>query len=177
MPAIIGRCRKEKESRAISLRSRPGAACSKRRAATSATTSKYSHHSAAEMKTPTTAATTLPVVRPASAPMPMATIDSPSAMMMIRPWRSAKCSGSSFHPSAPNSAGPPMSSRRASSHSPPCSAPSVNDAPAMIPTPSAVLMARLVTDFRRPGSPRDAMANSTMCAIRTTARPPANSRP
>ena len=177
MPAIIGRCRKEKESRAISLRSRPGAACSSRRAATSATTSKYSHHSAAEMNTPTTAATTLPVTSPSSAPTPIATIDSPSAMMMMRPWRSAKCSGSSFQPSAPNSAGPPMSSARASSQSPPCTQPSVNDATAMMPTPSAVLIASPVTDVRNPGSPREARPNRTMWAIRTTARPPANSSP
>ena len=47
MPATIGKCRYEKESRAISLRSRPGAAFDRRRSATRATTSKYSHHSAA----------------------------------------------------------------------------------------------------------------------------------
>ena len=64
-----------------------------------------------------TAATTPPASSPASAPIPIATIDSPSAMMTISPWRSAKCSGSSFQPSAPKSAGPPMSSRSARSQS------------------------------------------------------------
>ena len=40
MPATIGKWRYEKESRASSLRSRPGAALWSRRSATSATTSK-----------------------------------------------------------------------------------------------------------------------------------------
>ena len=34
-----------------------------------------------------------PASRPRSAPTPSATIDSPSAMITMRPWRSAKCSG------------------------------------------------------------------------------------
>ena len=140
--------------------------------------SKYSHHSAAEMPTPSTAATTPPTSSPASAPIPIATIDSPSATMTMSPWRSAKCSGSSFQPSAPKSAGPPISSSdREEPRAPPCSAPSVNEAAAMSPTPSAVLIARPVTDERSSGSSRDAMRNRTMCAMRTTARPPANSSP
>ena len=38
---------------------------------------------------------------------PSATIDSPSAMMMISPWRSAKCPGCSSQPSTPVSSSPP----------------------------------------------------------------------
>ncbi len=47
-----------------------------------------------------------PAVRLVSAPAPIATIDSPRAMMMIRPWRSAKWPGTSFQPSDPNRYGP-----------------------------------------------------------------------
>ena len=48
---------------------------------------------------PITAAAEIPNVSVSSAPTPIATIDSPRAMMMIRPWRSAKCSGTSRQPS------------------------------------------------------------------------------
>ena len=41
------------------------------------------------------------------APTPSETIDSPSAMMTISPWRSAKCAGSTRQPSTPRSASPP----------------------------------------------------------------------
>ena len=66
------------------------------------------------MAMPTHAATTTPVVTPASAPTPIATIDSPSAMITIRPWRSAKWPGSSRQPAGSMSSGPPMSSVSAS---------------------------------------------------------------
>ena len=49
---------------------------------------------------------TIPASTFASAPTPIATIDSPSAMMMISPWRSAKWCGASFQPSAPKKYGP-----------------------------------------------------------------------
>jgi hypothetical protein len=169
MPATIGRCRNVKASRAISLRSRPGCAWRSRRSATIATTSKYSHHSAAEMNIPRTAATTPPASTPCSAPMPIATIDSPSAMMMIKPYRSAKCAGSSFQPSAPNTSGTPMSNASARTQRPPCSVPSVNEAAAMMPTPTAVPTASPLTDRRSAASSREAMVKSTMCAPRTTA--------
>jgi len=42
------------------LRSRPGAASVSRCSATGATTSKYSHHSAAAITTPSAAAATMP---------------------------------------------------------------------------------------------------------------------
>ena len=42
-----------------------------------------------------------PQVSAPAAPTPIATIDSPRAMMMIRPWRSAKWPGTSFQPSEP----------------------------------------------------------------------------
>ena len=168
MPATIGRCRKENESRAIVLRSRPSLALARRRAATSATTSKYSHHCAAATPMPSTAAATTPASTSAPAPTPMATIDSPRAMMMISPWRSAKCSGTSFQPSWPISSGPPKSSASASAHSPPCSVPSVNAAATSRPTPTLVLPASPQTDLRSAGRSKLAMMNSAMCAARTT---------
>ena len=53
--------------------------------------------------------------------------------MTISAWRSAKWCGASFQPSAPKKYGPPMSSASASAHSPPCSAPSANEAPTSRP--------------------------------------------
>jgi hypothetical protein len=63
----------------------PGAVARIRCSATSATTSRYAHHTAAEMSTPSRAPTIrAPRSRP-SAPTPMATIDSPSAMRTMTP--------------------------------------------------------------------------------------------
>ena len=99
-PAPAARCRPpsgsggRSRSRARSRSARgPRRRFDRRRSATSATTSKYSHHSAAATATPSTAAATTPASTPASAPTPIATIDSPRAMITIRPWRSAKCAG------------------------------------------------------------------------------------
>ena len=80
------------------------------------------------MATPITAATITPASTPWSAPTPMATIDSPRAMMMISPCRSAKCSGTSRQPSEPNTYGSATSRRRAVAHSAPCTQPSKNEA-------------------------------------------------
>ncbi len=102
-----------------------------------------------------------------AAPAPMATIDSPRAMMMISPWRSAKWAGTSFQPSAPKKYGPAMSRVRASAHRAPWSAPSVNAAATRIPTPTAVLPARPITDERRLASSSLATTNSTICPTRT----------
>jgi hypothetical protein len=56
-----------------------------------AMTSKYAHQSEATTTTPRTAAEMMPAVseKPA-APTPSAMIDSPSAMMTMSPYRSAK---------------------------------------------------------------------------------------
>ena len=62
-----------------------------------------------------------------------------------------------------------MSSASASTHSPACSQSSANEAPTRIPVPSAVLMARPLTDVRSPGSSRLAMMKSAIWASRTTA--------
>ncbi len=62
---------------------------------------------------PSTEATTTPVSIDAFAPTPIATTDSPSAMITIAPWRSAKWPGTSFQPSWPNRNGPPASSSNA----------------------------------------------------------------
>ncbi len=67
-----------------------------------AVTSKYAHHSAAAIAMPSTAATTTLGAITALEPAPITTIDSPSAMITIAPWRSAKWPGTSFQPSAPN---------------------------------------------------------------------------
>lgn len=73
-----------------------------------ATKSKYAHHIALAIAMPSSAA----VIRPASsfrppAPTPSATIDSPSAMMTISPWRSAKCLAATRQPSTPRTISPP----------------------------------------------------------------------
>ncbi len=48
---------------------------------------------------PRTAAATMPgVSETPAAPMPIATIDSPRAMITMRPWRSAKCAGETRKP-------------------------------------------------------------------------------
>ena len=60
---------------------------------------------------PSVAAATTPRSTTALDPTPIATIDSPSAMITIKPWRSAKCPGMSCQPSEPKRSGPPMSSR------------------------------------------------------------------
>jgi hypothetical protein len=46
----------------------------------------------------TAAATMLGVSDTPAAPMPIATIDSPRAMLTMRPWRSAKCAGDTRQP-------------------------------------------------------------------------------
>jgi hypothetical protein len=91
---------------------------------------------------PITAAATMPTSTSLSAPIPMATIDSPSAMMTIRPWRSAKWCGTSRHPSAPKKYCGAASSTRASAQNANCSVPSANDASTSSVVPSAVLTAR-----------------------------------
>ena len=124
---------------------------------------------AAARAIPATAAARTPAVMPASAPMPMATIDSPRAMITINPCRSAKWPGTSRQPSAPNSSGPAMSRARASAHSAPCQAPSAAEAAASRPTPTAVLPPRPTsTERRRRASSRLATQNRPMCATRTT---------
>ena len=131
--------------------------------------SKYSHHSAAAIAIPMHAATTTPVVTPCSAPTPIATIDSPSAMITISPWRSAKWPGSSRHPPGSITSGPAMSNPSAAAHSRPWSRPSANDAPTSSPVPSAVLASRPQTARRNPGSSRLAIRNRPICANRTSA--------
>ena len=108
MPATIGRCRKVYESRAIAARSRPTALVNRCSAAI-ATTSKYSHHSAIATLMPSTEATMMghEIGRP-STPTPIETTDSPSAMMMISPCRSAKWAGDgTTQPLVPASSTPP----------------------------------------------------------------------
>ena len=55
------------------------------RSATSATTSKYAHQSAAATAMPRTAAVITPASSSPRAPTPIAMIDSPRAMMMMSP--------------------------------------------------------------------------------------------
>ena len=95
------------------VRSRPrrrwtaGAPRPARRRRSTATTSRPRRRS------PSTAAATTPASTPASAPTPIATIDSPSAMITIRPWRSAKWRGHrASSPRRRRSTGPAMSSSR-----------------------------------------------------------------
>jgi hypothetical protein len=117
---------------------------------------------------PSTAAVATPAVTPVtSAPTPIATIDSPSAMITINPWRSAKCSGISRQPLESITSGPPTSSTSAVAHSAPCSPPSANDAAVSRPTPIAVEIARPMAECRRPGSSRPAITSRATCMPRT----------
>ncbi len=74
-----------------------------------ATTSKYIHHRAAATATPSTDAATIgQEIGRAATPMPIETSDSPRAMMMIRPCRSAQWAAEkTCHPSAPMAMMPP----------------------------------------------------------------------
>ncbi len=96
-------------------------------------------------------------------------------MITTAPWRSAKCPGTSFQPSWPNTNGPPMSSSSAAPHTPTRSAPLVAAATNSSPAPTAVLAARPSTDWRSARSSRLASMNRKMCAARTTAYAQANS--
>ena len=84
--------------------------------AASAATSKYAHQNAHATAMPRTAAAMTPPSTPASAPTPIATIDSPSATMMMRPWRSAKWPATSRQPLVSMNSGPAMSSTSAAAH-------------------------------------------------------------
>ena len=119
----------------------------------------------------------MPTVTSPVMPAPIATIDSPSAMMMISPNRSAKCSGTRRQPPDQNRYGRPKSRTTARTQSPACTAPSNADAAASRATAIAVLPARPVTELRRSGSSGLAIQNSAMCAIRTTAYAAAKVRP
>jgi len=62
-------------------------------------TSKYAHHSAAMVTIPRTAAEVMPgVTETPRLPTPIAMIDSPSAIMTMSPWRSAKWAGETRQP-------------------------------------------------------------------------------
>jgi hypothetical protein len=70
-------------------------------------TSKYAHQSAAITASPrSAAATTSEIAVTPAAPSPIATIDSPSAMITISPYRSAKCAGEIRHPTPRSINGP-----------------------------------------------------------------------
>ena len=79
----------------------PRAAGDARRSARSAATavkSKYAHHSAATPANATTTESAYVASRSSSdVPIPIATIDSPSAMITISAKRSAKCDGETRH--------------------------------------------------------------------------------
>jgi hypothetical protein len=63
------------------------------------TQSKYDHQMHAATLFPRNAAAITPASSDSPlAPTPIATIDSPSAMMMISPNRSTKCAGETRHP-------------------------------------------------------------------------------
>ena len=93
IPASIGKCKWMSGPGQAGCAARPPARRSVR-SATRATTSKYTHHSATE--TPSAASRRShdgPGDRLGRPRLPSATIDSPSATMMMRPCRSAKCAG------------------------------------------------------------------------------------
>ena len=116
MAATIGRWRYENASRAISLRSWTDSTSARRRAAANAATSKYAHHKAQATAMPRIAATMTPPSTPASAPTPIATIDSPRATITMRPWRSAKWPATSRQPLVSMNSGPAMSNTSAAAH-------------------------------------------------------------
>ena len=98
IPPTIGRCRYEYASLANAARGAPVASASLAWA-TKTTQSKYDHHRHAATVIPRRAAAiTPPSSGSPAAPTPIATIDSPSAMMTISPKRSTKCSGETRQP-------------------------------------------------------------------------------
>ena len=80
-------------SRAPSARARRPRRVRSRRSATSATTSKYATTARPRPRRRAARRRSAGVQRRPAAPTPIETIDSPSAMMTISPWRSAKCAG------------------------------------------------------------------------------------
>ena len=98
MPATMGRCRYENASLANCARFSPVASASLD-CATYANQSKYDHHSAAATTNPSSAAPMAPASSEIPlAPVPIDAIDSPSAMMTMRPNRSTKCEADTRHP-------------------------------------------------------------------------------
>ena len=172
--ATIGRCRYEKASRASSFRARTWSTSPSRRAIINAVTSKYAHHIAAATAMPATAVTITPPSTPASAPTPMATIDSPSATMTISPCRSAKWPGTSRQPLVSMNSGPAMSKTSAAAHTARRASPCTNDPATRIAAPIPVLAARPMTEWRSPGSSGLATTNRTMWATRTAVYASAN---
>ena len=106
--------------------------------------------------TPSTTAKVTGGVSSTFVPTPNAMIDSPSARMMMRLWRSAKCIGMSDHPPIPINA-PAKSSTIATAQSAVCGPGSRNDAPTSKPIATALLAANTRTVCRsvvlsRPGT-------------------------
>ena len=104
-----------------------------------------------------------PPSTPASAPTPIATIDSPSATIMMRPWRSAKWPATSRQPLVSMKSGPAMSNTSAIAHTVRRTSPSNCEPTTRIATPIAVLSDSPTTAWRSPGSSRLASMNSAMC--------------
>jgi hypothetical protein len=96
-------------------------------------------------------------------------------MITISPCRSAKCPGTSLHPSLPKKYGPAMSSASATAHTPACASLSRNEPPTKMPTPTVVLPASVSTEWRRSGASRLAIMKSPSWAYRTAAYASANS--
>jgi hypothetical protein len=70
--------------------------------------SKYAHQSAHAITIPSAAAAIRPISSPRpAAPTPIATIDSPRAMMMISAKRSMKWLAEMWKPLTPKTSGPP----------------------------------------------------------------------
>src|SRR4029450_167340 len=116
------------------------------------------HQRAAAIAIPSAAATTTPASTTVSEPTPIATIDSPSAMITISPNRPAEAGGISCQPPDQKRYGAPTSRTRASTQIAPWSHPSVNEAQISSVTPIAVLAPRPVTDRRRSGAAGPARA-------------------
>ena len=100
----------------------------------------------------------------------------PSAMITTSPWRSAKCAGASFQPSARKKYGPPMSASRASDQSTACQAPPSTAPASSSTTPIAVLAASASTERRSVG-PRGWRDRTARHARRARARRRVRTRP
>ena len=103
-----------------------------------------------------------------STPTPMATMDSPRAMITISPKRSAKCAGDTRKPRTPKTYGPEKSIARAATQSTSRAGPSTR--PATISNAGAGIAVRLRRRMAWPASTSSlASAKMNTCSQRTSA--------
>ena len=153
------------------MRSRPGLAFDKRRAATIATTSKYSHHMAPATTIPSTAATTTPASRTLTLGAAGADRDDRLAERDDddRAVALGEVAGNELPAVGAEQEGSADVEHHRDAPDAQPRAPAANAAANSSPTPTAVLPASPTTERRSAASSRLASRNSAMCAPRTAA--------